>query len=69
MNGLVPVRLCDVPQHVRAAAARREIRKDPDSAGELLYAVVMPSSRRYYLPARCAPMVEQLCRPALKEAA
>ena len=67
--GLVPVRLCDVPPHVLAAAARREIRKDPSSSHELLYAVVKPSSRTYWLPAKCAPMVAQLCVPTLKEAA
>lgn len=65
-RGLVPIRLCDVPQHVRAAAARREIRKDPDSAPELLYAVAVPSSRTYYLPATCEILVREL---TMKEAA
>jgi hypothetical protein len=60
-TGLVPVRLCDVHPHVLAAAARREIRKAPDEAEDLLYAVVRPSSRTYWLPAKCAPMIPQVC--------
>ena len=63
-TGHVYVRLCDVPDNVRYAAARREIRKAPDEAEELLLAAIRPSRAVYRLPGVRRAMVEELTRRA-----
>ena len=49
--------------NVRAAAARRVIRKEPERAADMLYAAANPSSRTYYLPESCAVLVRELTAP------
>lgn len=63
-TGHVYFRLCDVPLHIRSAAARREIRKAPDEAEALLLAAVRPSRTLYRLPGEKRVMVETLTRRA-----
>ena len=58
------MRLCDVPLNVRAAAARRIIRQEPEHAEDVLYAAAVPSSRTYWLPETHRVMVENLTRIA-----
>ena len=60
----VHFRFCDIPDNVRFAAARREIRKAPDEAEELLLAALRPSAAVYRLPGVRRAMVESLTRRA-----
>jgi hypothetical protein len=60
MTAYVPVRLCDVPLHVRQAAARRVVRKESCDPEPLLLAAMFPSMKVYWLPADAKQLVEAL---------
>lgn len=56
----LPVRLCDVREPVRLAAARRCARREPADAHDVLWAALFPSTRVYYVAASAWPLVRSL---------